>query len=194
MSLPHPEVYLIRHGETDWARTGRHTGRRDLPLNDQGIEEARALRPRLAGIEFHNVLVSTLQRARSTCDLAGFGSKASVDPRLVEWNYGDFEGQTQAEIHQTFPGWNVFDDGCPGGESVKDVAARADAVVADLRKWTGRTIVFAHGHFLRMLGARWCGLGPSVARSLLLQTSGVCILGYEKSLQNPVIRLWNRRD
>lgn len=187
------EIYLIRHGETDWASIGRHTGRRDLPLNEKGCDEARQLQARLAGIEFDRVLVSTLQRAQATCRLAGFEERAQKDARLVEWNYGDFEGKTQVEIQQIFPGWNVFSHGCPGGETVEEVVARADSVVADLATYEGRTVIFAHGHFLRVLGARWCRLGMDVAKGLLLQTTGVCVLGYDKNLQQPVIRLWNQR-
>ncbi|SFJ47106.1 histidine phosphatase family protein [Planctomicrobium piriforme] len=191
MSIELPEVYLMRHGETAWAASGQHTGLKDIPLTEAGIEEARRLQPRLAGIHFDAVLTSPLQRARKTCELAGFGQQAIVEPLAVEWNYGDYEGRTLAEIRQTRPDWHVFDDGCPGGESVAEITARADRMVAKLRTMSGRTAIFSHGHFCRVLAARWCGLDITFAKYLLLNTGAVCVLAYDRQLDQPAIRSWN---
>lgn len=185
-------VYLVRHGETEWSKTGQHTGRTDLPLTPAGEENARELGKRLRVLQFDRVLTSPLTRARRTCELAGFGESAVVDDDLVEWNYGQFEGKRSQEILAAVPGWELFRDGCPGGESAADVSLRADRVVQRLRQAQAeRILVFSSGHILRMIGVRWVGLNPLAGRSLLLSTASVSILGYNHNLNEPAIRLWN---
>ena len=191
MSDALPVVYLARHGETAWSLTGQHTGLTDLPLTPRGEEDARALGQRLAGLDFSRVLTSPLQRAARTCDLAGFGAMAEIDRDLVEWNYGDYEGLRRVEIHAARPGWDLFRDGCRGGESPKNVGARADRVVGSLRAARANVLIFSSGHILRVIAARWLGLDPEAARYLVLNTASVSALGYEHDLSEPVIRLWN---
>ena len=187
------QITLVRHGETAWALTGQHTGRTDLPLTANGEQRAALLRQRLHGETFAHVLTSPLQRARQTCELAGFGSAASPDPDLQEWDYGAYEGLTTREIHARQPGWNVFQDGCPGGESVKQVAQRADRVIDSLHALDGAVAVFSHGHFLRALAVRWIGLPLLDGRHFALDTGSVSILGYEHpDRRTSVISLWNR--
>src|SRR5262249_5492088 len=159
-----PTVYLARHGETAWTISGQHTGLTDIPLTERGERNARRLGERLRGLSFAHVLTSPLQRAARTCELAGFGAVARVDPDLGEWNYGQFEGLTTAEIRKKRPDWDLFRDGCPGGESVADVGARADRVIARLRALEGDVLLFSSGHFLRVLGARWLGVPPAGGR------------------------------
>jgi broad specificity phosphatase PhoE len=158
-----PDVYLARHGETAWTISGQHTGRTDLPLTDRGARNAANLGERLRGLTFSRVLVSPLGRARRTCELAGFSAGAAVVPDLTEWDYGAYEGRRTADIRQERPGWYLFRDGCPGGESVADVSARADRVITRLRKAGGHVLLFGHGHFFRVLAARWIGLSPEDA-------------------------------
>ena len=184
-------IYLVRHGETAWSRSGQHTGLTDLLLTEQGEENARRLRGRLAGITFAKVLRSPLQRASRTCDLAGFGGVAEDDRNLVEWNYGDYEGLRTAEIHGQRPDWYLFRDGCTNGESPAQIGARADGVVGRLRAISGNVLLFSSGHFLRVLAARWLGLEPGAARFFALDTASVSVLGYENNVSHPVIRLWN---
>jgi probable phosphoglycerate mutase len=191
MSQPLPAVYLARHGETAWSLSGQHTGLTDLPLTERGERNARRLGERLKGHPFARVFTSPLQRARRTCELAGFGQVAAVDPELVEWNYGDYEGRKTADIHKERPGWQLFRDGVPGGESVRDIGARADRVLTRLRAADGDVLVFSSGHFLRVLAARWLGLDPSAGRLFLLGTAALNILGYEHNKDEPAIRLWN---
>ncbi len=191
MSDALPIVYLARHGETAWSLTGQHTGLTDLPLTEQGEENARALRARLGGLKFAKVFTSPLQRARRTCELAGFGAVAEVDPNLVEWNYGQYEGRTTAQIHAKRPDWQLFRDGCPGGESPEQVAARADAILGRVLLLGADALLFSSGHFLRVLGARWLTLGALDGKYLLLSTASVSELGYENNLDQPVIQLWN---
>lgn len=186
-----PVVSLARHGETAWSLSGQHTGLTDLPLTERGERNARELGERLKGMTFARVFTSPLQRASRTCALAGFGAVAQVDPDLVEWNYGAYEGRTSAEIRAERPDWFLFRDGCPGGESPAEIAARADRVVARLRAVGGDVLVFSSGHFLRTLGARWLGLGPDGGRYLFLSTASLSALGYEHDASDPVIRLWN---
>jgi broad specificity phosphatase PhoE len=186
-----PVVYLARHGETEWSRSGQHTGLTDLPLTARGERNARRLGERLAGLVFENVLTSPLKRARTTCELAGFGPSATVDADLVEWNYGDYEGLTSPQIHATRPDWQLFRDGCPGGESVAQVQQRADRIVTKLRNLRGSTLVFSSGHILRVLAARWLGLEASAGRYFLLTTATLSAVGYEHGLDDPVIRLWD---
>jgi broad specificity phosphatase PhoE len=191
MSEPLPAVYLARHGETAWTVSKRHTGRTDIPLTPRGEENARRLGERLRGQTFAHVFTSPLQRARRTCELAGFGAAAAVDPDLVEWDYGAYEGRTTADIHKERPGWRLFRDGCPGGESVGQVGPRADRVVAKLRALGGEVLVFSSGHFSRVLAARWCGLEAGAGRFFYLATAALSALGYEHDKNDPVIRLWN---
>jgi len=186
-----PRIYLARHGETAWSVSGQHTGRTDLPLTVQGEQNARRLGERLAGLQPAAVLTSPLERARRTCELAGFGAVASIDPDLLEWDYGAYEGKTPVEIHRERPGWEIFRDGCPGGESLAQVAARADRAVARLRAIGADVLVFSSGHLLRVLAARWLGVDGALGRNLLLETAALSIVGYQRDLAEPVIRLWN---
>jgi probable phosphoglycerate mutase len=189
--MPHPTVYLARHGETEWSLSGRHTGLTDLPLTPHGEELAKKLGSRLQGMSFAKVFASPLQRAARTCELAGFGAAAEVMPDLVEWNYGDYEGMKTHDILATRPDWKLFRDGCPGGESVDDVTARADRVVARLRAVDGDVLCFSSSHFLRALAACWLGLGAAGGRFFVLSTTSLSALGYEHDLSEPVIKLWN---
>jgi probable phosphoglycerate mutase len=184
-------VSLARHGETAWSLSGQHTGRTDLPLTERGERNARALGERLRGLTFAKVYTSPLQRAARTCELAGFGTAAEIDPDLVEWDYGQYEGRRTAEIHAKRPDWQLFRDGCPGGESPDQVGARADRVVGRVRAVKGDVLLFSSGHFLRVLAARWIGLDAAAGRYLLLGTASFSALGYEHHLAEPVIRLWN---
>jgi broad specificity phosphatase PhoE len=191
MSQPLPLVYLARHGETAWTVSGQHTGLTDIPLTERGERNARRLGERLRGLTFAHVFTSPMRRASKTCELAGFGGQAKVDPDLVEWNYGDYEGRTTAEIRKRQPDWDLFRDGCPGGESVGDIGARADRVIARLRGLDGDVLLFSSGHFLRVLAARWLGVPPSAGRYFYLGTATLSALGYEHSKGEPVVRLWN---
>lgn len=192
MSETLPVIYLARHGETAWSLTGQHTGLTDLPLTERGERNARRLGERLKGLSFTKVLTSPLQRAVRTCELAGFGATAEVDRDMLEWNYGAYEGRRTAEILAERPGWQLFVDGCPGGESPDQIGARADRVVSRLRAVKGDVLLFSSGHFLRVLSARWLGLEPRGGRYFLLSTASLGTLGYEhNSLSEPVIRLWN---
>jgi broad specificity phosphatase PhoE len=191
MSDPVSEIYLARHGETAWTVSHQHTGRSDIPLTERGERNARSLGKRLQGITFAKVETSTLERARRTAELAGFGSVALADPDLMEWDYGRYDGKTTDEIRKENPDWSLFRDGCPGGESVAAVGARADRVIARLRGVEGRVLLFGHGHFFRVLSARLLGLAPADGRLLFLSTASLSILGYEHSRDEPVIRLWN---
>jgi probable phosphoglycerate mutase len=184
-------VYLARHGETAWSLSGQHTGRTDLPLTERGERNARALGERLRGMTFAKVFTSPLQRAARTCELAGFGDAAEIDPDLVEWDYGQYEGRRTAEIHTERPDWQLFRDGCPGGESPDQVGARADRVVSRVRAVNGDVLLFSSGHFLRVLASRWLGLDAAAGRLLLLSTASLSALGYEHHQTEPVIRLWN---
>jgi probable phosphoglycerate mutase len=191
MSEMLPVVYLARHGETAWSLSGQHTGRTDLPLTDRGERNARALGERLRGVAFTKVLTSPLQRAVRTCELAGFGRVAEIDPDLVEWDYGQYEGRRTVEIHAERPDWQLFRDGCPGGESPDQIGARADRVIVRLRGVEGNVLVFSSGHFLRVLGARWLNLEAAAGRYLLLSTASLSALGCEHNQAEPAIRLWN---
>jgi broad specificity phosphatase PhoE len=186
-----PKIYLARHGETAWSLTGQHTGLTDIPLTPRGEDNARNLGKRLRGTSFVKVLASPLQRARHTCELAGFGAGAAIDRDLVEWNYGDYEGKRTEEIRKERPDWFLFRDGCPGGESVEAIGARADRVLARLRPFDRDVLIFSHGHFLRVLAARWLDLSAAEARLLMLSTASLSILGYEHNRDEPVLWLWN---
>jgi probable phosphoglycerate mutase len=183
------ELWLIRHGETEWSLSGAHTGWTDLPLTAAGRTQARAIARRLAGREFALVLTSPLQRARETCALAGYGDAAQIEPNLREWNYGDYEGCTTAQIHAQNPNWSLWADGVPNGERIEEVAARGEAVIARATKAGGDVALFAHGHLLRILTARWLGLPPQDARLFALGTAAISMLGYERETR--VITGWN---
>jgi len=191
MSAKLPVVYLARHGETAWSLTGQHTGLTDLPLTQRGELNAHALGVRLKGLSFDKVFTSPLLRARRTCELAGFGDHVEVDADLVEWNYGEYEGRRTAEIRAERPGWQLFRDGCPGGESPDQVGKRADRVVSRMRAINGNVLLFSSGHFLRVLAARWLALEPAAGGYFLLSTASLSALGYENTLSQPVICLWN---
>ncbi len=183
------DLLLARHGETEWSASGRHTGRTDLPLTERGRVRARGLAELLAGRRFALVLTSPLRRARETCELAGFGERAQARDDLREWDYGEYEGVTTPEIHERRPGWSLWRDGAPSGETAADVGARADRVIAAARRAGGDVIAFGHGHMLRVLGARWVGLPPEDGGLLALGTGSLCVLGYEHDL--PVVVRWN---
>ena len=192
MSETLPTIYVARHGETAWSLSGQHTGLTDLPLTERGEGNARRLGERLKGLHFTKTYTSPLQRVARTCELAGFGPGAEVDGDLVEWNYGQYEGRRTAEILAERPGWQLFRDGCPGGESPDQVGARADRVVHRLRAVRGDVLLFSSGHFLRVLAARWLGLEARAGTYFLLSTASLGILAYEHdSPSEPVIRLWN---
>jgi probable phosphoglycerate mutase len=184
-------IYLARHGETAWSLSGQHTGRTDLPLTERGEWNARRLGERLKELEVARVFTSPLQRAKRTCELAGFGSRAEVDPDLVEWNYGDYEGLRTVDIRAIRPDWQLFRDGFPGGESFDEIGARADRVVSRVRSVDGAVLLFSSAHFLRILAARWLGLKPQDARYFLLSTASLSTLTYEHDPSEPAIGLWN---
>jgi broad specificity phosphatase PhoE len=185
-------IYLLRHGETEWSLSGRHTSRTDLPLTADGERRASQLRERLKGIAFTDVLTSPLQRAQRTCELAGYGAVAQVDPDLHEWDYGTYEGKTTAEIRAQHTEWLLFQEGCPQGESVGQISQRADRVLASLRPMDGTVALFSHGHFLRALAVRWIGRPVGDGRHFALDTGSVSILGYEHRIEDvPVIVRWN---
>jgi len=193
MTSPFPEITLVRHGETEWSKSGRHTGRSDPPLTEVGEDAARKLAARLQGLSIAAVWSSPSQRAFNTCVLAGFGANAVMKDDLQEWNYGDYEGVTTKEIVARRPGWKLFRDGCPGGETAADVGARADRIVTGLRALGGNVLIFSSAHFLRVLAARWIGLPPEGGALLTLDTASISLLGYEHDLGEPVIRRWNQR-
>lgn len=186
-----PLVYIARHGETAWTLSGQHTGLTDLPLTARGERNARQLGESLKGLTFAKVFTSPLQRASRTCELAGFGAEATVDSDLVEWNHGQYEGRTLDEIQKERPGWDIFRDGCPGGESAVEVGRRADAVIGRLRALDGDVLLFSHSHFLCVFAARWLGLNPEAGRYFFLGTAALSIVGYHHGLRDPVIHLWN---
>jgi len=183
------QVLLVRHAETEWSLSGRHTGRSDIPLTDRGRGAARQLRERLAGIEFARVLCSPSSRAHETCELSGQCELAEERTDLLEWDYGDYEGLTSAEIKAERADWNLWRDGCPGGETPADVGARADRVIAELHGIAGRVGVFSHGHMLRVLGARWIGLQTAHGANLGLATGALCLLAQEHDA--PILGRWN---
>jgi len=187
-----PIVYLARHGETAWTISGQHTGLTDLPLTERGERTARRLGERLKGLTFAAVLTSPLQRAARTCELAGFKSVAEVDKDLVEWDYGEYEGRRTVDIRKERPDWELFRDGCPGGESPQQVSVRADRIIQRVRAISGDVLIFTSGHFMRVLATRWLGLEPTVnCKFFMLSTASLSAVGYEHTLSRPVIRLWN---
>jgi broad specificity phosphatase PhoE len=183
------EIVVARHGETEWSRDHRHTGRTDIPLTERGREQARMLRPAFAKGRLSRVLSSPLERALETCREAGLGDRTEVSEDLLEWDYGEYEGMTTAQIRARRPGWYLWRDGCPGGETAADVGRRVDRVVADLRSLDGDAAVFAHGHVLRVLTARWLGLEPDAGALFGLDTGTISALGYEREAR--VITRWN---
>lgn len=193
MSSAFPEIYLVRHGETEWSRSGKHTGRSDIPLTQAGEEAARKVGDRLQGLSFSVVWSSPSQRASSTCALAGFGADRIVKDDLAEWDYGAYEGVTTKEILAERPGWQIFRDGCPRGEMAADVGARADRIIGDFRRTEGTILVFSSAHFLRVLAARWLGLPPEGGAYFALDTASISVLGYEHDLTEPVVRRWNQK-
>ena len=184
-----PDIWIVRHGETDWSRRGLHTGRRDAPLTAAGEREAIALRRRFGGRRFALVLSSPLSRARETCRLAGYGDIARAEDDLREWDYGVYEGRTTAEIQRETPGWTIWEGEVPGGETAVELGRRADRVIRQATEAGGDVALFAHGHLLRVLAARWLGLGPTEGRLFALGTSSIGVLGYERDVR--VIRAWN---
>jgi broad specificity phosphatase PhoE len=185
-----PEIYLIRHGETEWSRSGKHTGVSDIPLTEHGRQQARLLRQELSAKNFQVVLTSPLQRARETCELAGLAERAGIDPDLMEWNYGDYEGLTSEQIHTHRPGWTIFNDGGgAGGETPEQVGIRVDRVIARVRASDGDAALFAHGHVLRVLAARWLGMAPSAGAHFLLDTATLCVLSSYGGVA--AVKRWN---
>jgi broad specificity phosphatase PhoE len=183
------KIYLMRHGETEWSLNGQHTGVTDIPLTENGRAAARRFRPILAKVTLALVLTSPLQRARETCALAGLGDQANVEPDLMEWNYGRYEGLKTEQIRQTRPDWSVFRDGCPGGESPEQIGMRADRVVAKIRAIDGNVALFAHGHILRVVAARWINLPAGYGEHFLLDTATLNVLGYYR--ESPAFVTWN---
>ena len=182
-------VFAIRHGETEWSLSGQHTGTTDIPLTDNGRRLAELIRPVLAKETFALVLVSPMQRAQETCQLAGLGDRAVIDRDLMEWNYGNYEGLTPEQINAVAPSWQIFRDRCPGGETPEQVGARVDRVISRTRAITGNAALFAHGHVLRVLGARWLGLPAGAGQHFLLDTGTVSVLDYYHEI--PAVRVWN---
>jgi probable phosphoglycerate mutase len=189
MSAKIQQVYLIRHGETEWSLSGQHTGVTDIPLTENGRQTARLLAPVLAKEVFAVVLNSPLERARKTCELAGFGDRAEIDRDLMEWNYGEYEGLTTKQIRAQSPGWMLFRDGCPGGESPEQIGARVDRAIARVRAANGHALLFAHGHVFRVFAARWIGLPVVTGSHFLLDTSTLNILSYYQNI--PAVKRWN---
>lgn len=185
----HHEVVAVRHGETAWSKSGRHTGWTDVDLTAQGRHQAALAGTRLVRSAFAKVFTSPLVRARDTCTLAGLSAGAEADPDLREWDYGDYDGRTRVEIQQERPDWWLWTDGCPNGEDAARVAARADRVIARCRATDGPVALFAHGHLLRVLAARWLDASPTLGASLDLSTAAVSVLGWERD--TPVIERWN---
>lgn len=188
-----PEIYLVRHGETEWSAAGKHTGRTDMPLTPAGEEAARRLADRLRGLSFSAVWSSPSRRALDTCALAGFGPVVLKKADLAEWDYGAYEGLTTRQILARRPGWRLFRDGCPDGEGASDVGARADRIVGQLRETDGKVLVFSSAHFLRVLAARWIGALPEDGARFVLDTTSISVLGYEHDLTEPVVGRWNQR-
>eukprot|EP01132_Coremiostelium_polycephalum_P007146 gene7146-8804_t len=192
MSNAYPEIYLVRHGQTEWSLSGQHTGRTDMPLTAAGEAAARTLADRLQGLAFSAIWSSPSQRASKTCALAGFGDASIIKDDLAEWDYGTYEGITTKAILAERPGWQLFRDGCPGGESAADVGARTDRIIHAIRAANDRILIFSSSHFLRVLTARWLGLPPEGGALFVLDTTSISVLGYEHDLTEPVVRMWNQ--
>ncbi|TCU27864.1 putative phosphoglycerate mutase [Rhizobium azibense] len=193
MSSAFPQIHLVRHGETEWSLSGKHTGRTDIPLTLNGETAARKLADRLKGLIVSAVWSGPSRRAANTCALAGFGADAVIKPDLAEWDYGAYEGVTTKEILAARPGWQLFRDGCPDGEMAADVGARADRIIRELRQAGAPVLIFSSSHFLRVLAARWLGLPPQDGSLFVFDTASISILGYEHDLTEPVIRRWNQQ-
>jgi broad specificity phosphatase PhoE len=191
MSESQQRLFLVRHGDTEWADAHRHTGMADVPLTGSGEQQARALAARLEGTQFARVFSSPLERASKTCELSGFANVAELDHDLVEWDYGDYEGRTTHEIREQHQHWNIFNDGCPNGETIQDVARRADRFIAKVRAVQGDVIAFSSWHISRVIAARWLGLNPQAGKYFLASTAAIGILGYEHDENEPAIVLWN---
>lgn len=189
MNKPNQKIYLVRHGETEWSLSGQHTGITDIPLTENGRRMAKLFKPLSAKVNFALVLTSPLERARMTCELAGLGGQAEVDPNLMEWNYGEYEGLTTEQIHVKSPDWMIFRDGCPGGENPKQVGDRADQVIAKARAVEGDVALFAHGHILRVLAARWLGFPAEAGCHFMLDTGTLSVLSYYRG--SPAVKRWN---
>ncbi|NTG46347.1 histidine phosphatase family protein [Agrobacterium rhizogenes] len=192
MSSAYPEIYLVRHGQTEWSLSGRHTGRTDIPLTTAGEDAARKVTGRLPAIDFAAVWSSPSQRARNTCALAGFGDVVVIKDDLAEWDYGAYEGITTKDIQAQRPGWEIFRDGCPNGETAADVGPRADRIIGQLREINGNVLIFSSAHFLRVFATRWIALPPENGKCLVLDTTSISTLGYDHDLTEPVIRRWNQ--
>lgn len=189
MSAPSQQVYLVRHGETEWSLSGQHTGVTDIPLTENGLRTAKLLQPMLARESFALILTSPLQRARKTCELAGFGERAEIDRDLMEWNYGAYEGLTTKQIRAQAPGWMLFRDGCPGGETPDQISARVDRAIEWVRAVDGDVVLFAHGHVFRVFAARWLGFPAAAGCHFLLDTATLNILSYYQDM--PAVKRWN---
>jgi len=189
MDKPLQETYLVRHGETEWSLSGQHTGVTDIPLTEKGRSVAKLFEPFSNQVNFALVLTSPLERARMTCELAGLGGQAEVDNDLIEWNYGDYEGLSTKQIHAQSPDWMLFREGCPGGESPDQVCARVDRLIARVRTVEGNVVLFAHGHILRVLAARWLGFPVLAGSHFLLDTATLSVLSYYRSI--PAVKRWN---
>jgi probable phosphoglycerate mutase len=191
MNTALPQIWLVRHGETAWSLSGQHTGRTDIPLTERGERDARALQPRLAQHSFAKILSSPSIRARRTGELAGFAASMVIDKDLLEWDYGVYEGRTTAEIRAERPGWNAYEHGCPGGENLADVAARAERLISGIRAENRDVLIFAHRDILRVVAARWISLAPLTARRLYLEPASISILSYDHTIEEPIIRTLN---
>ena len=194
MNEPLYKLFLVRHGDTAWSDAHRHTGLSDIPLTANGVQQARALATRLESLQFARVFASPLQRALQTGKLAGFATEAESDSDLVEWDYGDYEGRTTPEIHQEHPGWDLFADGCPNGETPEDIMLRADRFIEKVRSVSGDVIAFTSGHISRVIAARWLALEPEAGKHFFVSTAAIGVLGYEHNTSEPVIRLWNEQS
>ncbi len=194
MTEPLYRLFLVRHGDTAWSDAHRHTGLTDIPLNENGERQARALAAHLKGVRFARSFTSPLQRALHTCELAGFATEAEPDADLVEWDYGDYEGRTTSDIRQERPDWDLFSNGCPDGEMPKDIMLRADRFIEKVRSVPGDVIAFTSGHITRVIAARWLALEPDAGKHFFVSTAAISILGYEHNSSEPVIRLWNAQS
>ncbi len=192
MSHALPETHLVRHGQTEWSLSGKHTGRSDIPLTQAGEDAARGLADRMHGLTFPIVWSSPSQRAFNTCTLAGFGDRCVKKDDLAEWDYGAYEGLTTKQILAGRPGWQLFRDGCPGGEAAADAGARADRIIREIRQIDAGVLIFSSAHFLRVLAARWLGLPPEDGKRFVLDTASISVLGYEHDRTEPVMRRWNQ--
>jgi len=189
-----PRIYIVRHGQTLWSINGKHTGITDIPLTKKGEEQAGYLKKYLSNKKFVSVLSSPLKRSLKTCEIAGYKNVCEVRDELREWNYGDYEGIKTSEIKNKMASWNLFEHGCPNGETIQEVEKRADEIISEIKSKNGDVLIFSHGHFLRILAARWIGVDADIAKHLLLGTAAMSVLGYDHNLNEPAILLWNDMD